>query len=446
MKINMINKGLSCNTRNKIRDLILTLYIFIFLFGPPFFYKTNYILALISLSYLIIHNGKFLWIVKKSKMILWIRCITVLTLYSLLVIGFNDILAHDLVNKEHYISLFNRYYVFTLIMLSCGSFTIYIIRKWNYTWDDFIEILVFAALIESALTLLSFFNPRIKQIFIFLMSKYGGLSLDEWFFTVRAYGFASTLVDLFGLCMGIIAGISFLYGFNVKKTYIIYSFIVLVAGVLNARTTVIIYLIAIMISVLTLITHLKIVKLLKIVSIVLIITGIFYYLLINVVSTTSPTGGWIKEGFIGILDLITGNNSSKKDFSTYLVSAEKWKMPSGIRLLLGTGHSRYEAQGYIHSDIGYVNDIWFIGLIGASILYGTFIIIGLYAIKKGNTLQRKCVSFVLISAFVFNIKGCVIGGNMGTWTIFLLLYVTNMIKTSGNICKAYLNDYLEFLE
>ena len=48
----------------------------------------------------------------------------------------------------------------------------------------------------------------------------------------------------------------------------------------------------------------------------------------------------------------------KVDNMGTLTSSNFWNFPSFPRIICGTGHSLYEAQGYHYSDVGYINELW----------------------------------------------------------------------------------------
>jgi hypothetical protein len=275
------------------------------------------------------------------------------------------------------------------------------------------------------------------------MARFGGDAYENtWYITVRSYGFAGTLVDLFGLGMGIIAGICFSYGLNKKKIYIILSIFIMIAGTLNARTTVIIYLISI---VLTLAINLKksdARKLLNTGVTVLILLGVFkcLYSYIEMNSSVNPTASWIKQGINEFTDMVFNGevDNSKHSFASMVTNKDKWELPKEMfRLFFGTGHSRFVIEGYLSTDIGYVNDIWFIGITGVILVYGSIVCVNLKNYIKTKSKLRKFNSVLLIASFlVFNIKGCALSYNPGAATIFLIMFTTAYYVKNENY---YLN-------
>ena len=86
----------------------------------------------------------------------------------------------------------------------------------------FIEVLCGAGIIEGFTAIFAFISPTVKNIFVSVMRQNTGATLysNEWYITVRSYGFAGTLVDLFGMGVAIIAGIAFFYGVIKKRRYV----------------------------------------------------------------------------------------------------------------------------------------------------------------------------------------------------------------------------------
>jgi hypothetical protein len=306
----------------------------------------------------------------------------------------------------------------------------------NYSNIEFVQLVVYAGLIEAAFSLSALVSPGIKGFLINWMNRFsGGGNSNTWYTTVRSYGFAISLTDLFGLAMGMIAGISFFYGFNYKKRYLLYSVLIMVAGTLSARTTIVIYAIALILTLFYGLSKVSLKFLCRIIVIAVAMAIVSVKMLRYMETNVTPTTKWIMRGINDIVAIISNNSaeSSGKGFAEHLTSKSWWELPDGLfRLVFGTGHSRYGAEGYVHSDIGYVNDIWFVGLLGMLILYGSVVYINLKIYKKAKLEIQKFISlFTIISFLTFNIKGCALGYNPGPAVMFVNMFVASYYSNIG---------------
>ena len=423
MKIVFGNKDLLKN--ESIDKLLCSLYLFILIFAPPIIPYPHILLTIISLLILIIKYKNYIWrILEESQIKTFMATIVLLIIYILYIPIPISVLYGDIVNASHYISLMNRYGVFITTVSIC---TIYILCKTEkYNYEFILKCLINAGLIEGFCSILAFFSPTIKELFIFFMQRFSESYLysNTWYITVRSYGFASTLVDLFGVGIGIIAGISFIYGVIKEKKYIIKSVFISAAALLNSRTGLIIYFIAIILTIFLAIVSKEIKNILKILisSLFLIFCGMEVF---ELMSSNEDTYKWFQSGFESIFDFFSKNNNynSANDPMSLLFQNKFWVLPDFPRILIGTGHTLYLASGYAHSDVGYINEIWLFGVFGCIVLYGVFIKTCLNIIKRTNDRLVKYITyFLFIAFFFFNIKGELLGYNPGASALFFVLF------------------------
>nr|WP_317354378.1 hypothetical protein [uncultured Agathobacter sp.] len=418
---------------NKIKfDIKWTVFLFILIFGPPFMPYPHIFLSLISLLFLLLlyksDYNKLYCLARTSGIHKWIFTMIVLFFYVCIVAFPVSALNDDIVNLSHYISIINRYGVLCLTVVSCDLLIIYVIKKRNISWNRFVEMLVYAGLLESFCCVASYVSPTVKEFFVSSMVRFiGGFEASNWYITVRCYGFASTLVDLFGFGIALIAGVSFFYGVEYKPRFVLYSVLIAFDALINARTGVVIYVMAIVIT----IAYWAYKGNLKLLSKILVSLGIIIFLVVlvwNIVSTNETSFYWIDSALESIKSLLSNknlnSNTGKMDPLVALFEEQSWALPDGIRIILGTGHSLYLANGYKHSDIGYINEIWLWGIIGCALLYGTLIKIAKNLLRKSNPSIFKFTAIYTISAFiVFNIKGIALGYNPGAVVMLLLIFV-----------------------
>lgn len=424
MVVKFDNKIILSEEKND--KILYSAYLFILIFAPPIVPYPHIFLSIFSFFSLIrMYPDKALRILKESGMYNWGLSMIILAIYTLCIPLLVSIFLGDIVNTSHYISIINRYGVLIFTTLICTTYLLCKVGK-KYDYVFLIECLINAGLIEGFCSILAFLSPAVKTIFIFFMKKFSESYLysNTWYITVRSYGFASTLVDVFGLGIGIIAGISFFYGLKYKKRYIIYSIIIAIATVLNSRTGLLIYGIAIIISLILIVKTGSIKK-------IIIMLASFSFLslsgieLIQALESNEYTLKWLQSGMFSITDFFSKKSYNYGDDAMSLLFQSKfWQLPTFPRILIGTGHSLYLAEGYRHSDVGYINEIWLFGLIGCSVLYGKIILLCKKLVFCPNGYIAKYAGiFLFISYFFFNIKGAVLGYNPGAMTIFFIVFI-----------------------
>lgn len=422
-------------TKEKIDKISYSLYLFVLVFAPPIVPYPHLFLTIFSFLMLATTYKRKVWIVlKRSGIYNWVLAMGLLAMYTVCVPLPISMLCNDIVNTSHYISVINRYGVLIVAVSVCVTYLLCKTDRDGYGYEFLLESLINAGVIEGVCAALAFLFPGVKSIFIFFMKQFSASNLysNTWYITVRSYGFASTLVDVFGLGAALIAGICFFYGITRKKIYMAESIVIAIATILNSRTGLLVYLISIVLSLLYVLQKGDIRKIIStfIAIGLLIIAG---SKILDIMSTNEYTAGWFQAGIKSIQNFMGGNGTSNTsgDAMSMLFQDNFWKFPTFPRIIFGTGHSLYGAEGYAHSDVGYVNEIWLFGILGCLLLYGK--IIEMCGMMKKSTripVFDYAAVFLLISYFFFNIKGAALGYNPGAVVMFFIIFVGTYQATS----------------
>lgn len=422
-------------TKEKIDKISYSLYLFVLVFAPPIVPYPHLFLTIFSFLMLATTYKRKVWIVlKRSGIYNWVLAMGLLAMYTVCVPLPISMLCNDIVNTSHYISVINRYGVLIVAVSVCVTYLLCKTDRDGYGYEFLLESLINAGVIEGVCAALAFLFPGVKSIFIFFMKQFSASNLysNTWYITVRSYGFASTLVDVFGLGAALIAGICFFYGITRKKIYMAESIVIAIATILNSRTGLLVYLISIVLSLLYVLQKGDIRKIIStfIAIGLLIIAG---SKILDIMSTNEYTAGWFQAGIKSIQNFMGGNGTSNTsgDAMSMLFQDNFWKFPTFPRIIFGTGHSLYGAEGYAHSDVGYVNEIWLFGILGCLLLYGK--IIKMCGMMKKSTripVFDYAAVFLLISYFFFNIKGAALGYNPGAVVMFFIIFVGTYQATS----------------
>ena len=244
---------------------------------------------------------------------------------------------------------------------------------------------------------------------------------SPWILERRFFGFSNNLLDLFGFGFGIISALPLYYS-SAKKEYKILLSIpfLLLTCVLNSRTGLLIFAIGVFVWIVELIIS-KTVRLSMIIK-----WGMFFSMMaatcFGIVSMLSPrTIEWISKDFSSFI----GDDSSYGT-ATSIYSERFWTIPDDGRVLVGTGHnvsaySSSKVDSTIHSDNGYINEIWKAGIIGL-LLFVTMnylIIRHSYCFENDYILKAMFVFFG-VSMIVFMVKASLTGYNPGNAIIYSL--------------------------
>ena len=425
--------------RESLDKFIWTLYLFVVIFAPPIIPYPHLFLTAFSVLLLVTtYRPYYKQIAVSSTAYSWLLGMVLVAVYALTVPTLISMILNDFVQTSHYISLFNRFAVLVVTIIPCSTLFLCKINREGYGSEFFLECIIRAGLLEGLTAILAFLSPAVKNLFISLMRRNTdiGLYTNTWYITVRSYGFAGTLVDLFGLGIAVIAGVSFFYGVTRKRRYVIYSMLIAVAALLNARTGVIIYLSAVVFSMIYLVATFHIKSAGKTI-LAIVILYFFVQLAMSLISRNVYTSGWLDAAIKDVQKFFnsstSGSQTAQNNEIAKLFSAQFWQLPDSVfRVLLGTGHSLYGTGSYAHSDVGYVNDIWFIGIVGIVFLYGMIVKRSVNVVRySSNIVFKFSAIYILIAFFIFNIKGAAIGYNPGAASIFLLLFGMSYFISQG---------------
>lgn len=407
------------------------LFLFIFIYNPPILPYTNLFLGMFVLVIMLLNfNHSYVDVIRKSGIKIWIKLMIIILIYVLILPSPISALYNDIVDLPHYYHLFNRFAVLLFMEFTCAIYFLDYMKKGQYSFLYLIKLVIWMAMIQSVLVCLAFVFPSIKAIFLSLMIYMGGISTEnEGLILNRTFGFAGSMLDQFGLCTGLIAGISFFLGVNYKTRYIFYSLFIMIASVLNARSGIVIYAIAVGITILFSVFINRSIKMITKSIIMVVLMPTIFAVSIEVVSVYNDmTAMWLSQGVDSVVEFID-TGSSNQDNMDIIVSDSFWELPDDLRIIIGTGHSRYEAEGYLHTDCGIVNDIWFVGILGVTILYGTILLLWYQIYRKTSSSLMKFIAILFTcSFFVFNVKAVVIGYQPGGAVFFFILFATRFYQ------------------
>jgi hypothetical protein len=279
-------------------------------------------------------------------------------------------------------------------------------RELHYDSDKLLRSFAYAGVLQALIGLVALLVPPAKELFVSMMFKntQDPLLNTPWIVERRFFGFANSMLDLFGYGMGILAAATLFLRTKHRYVNLVLFGLLLIPAILNARTGVIMGLIGALFYSFYLLKNLKTVQLVgTLAGVLFLATTVF-----TVVNTYSPnTISWAVND-VSSFAPDNGGSSNSKGTATVLFSSNFWSMPSPGYLLTGTGHTLYSAAGYKHSDVGYVNDLWRTGLVGIILLYFPFLIFIRNSMRRAATKEgRFILAFFGTSIILFLVKGSI---------------------------------------
>ncbi len=406
----------------------LILFAFCFLFAPPFFPKINSILvlALYSFIMIILKYKNRLKNVLNNKIIK--KCLIILMIYFIfyiLSILINGLITGNWYLKNYIINIYALILAFPVTLI-CSIYMIFRCEDFNLNFDDLIKIFIKAGLIQAIICILSLIIPPLKNLLVEIMRINTGDELLSvpWLVSRRFYGFSNSMFDLFGFGTGIIAVLSLFYSLGHGKFYLLITPLLLAVPFLNSRSGLIIFGIGFVFFLICVFTIEKFKKLKK--YIFLSLLGIIFLFLIIYIFSPN-TIDWIINDFSSFF---TQNEGT----ANVLFSDDFWKIPPLKNLLIGTsysvsGYSEFAVSTIAHSDVGYINELWKVGIIGSLIIYYFLLYFHKKMYKLSKTIEYgNMVSFFFLAIAIFMIKCTIFTYNPGSviiYTLGLMLFLQN---------------------
>lgn len=424
---------------NKRKGIFYSIYIFLLVFCPPIVPRFDVILMAFSAFEIYRkYRNEVLQIVAKSGMLYWTKIMVLLAGYVLLIpLPISAFFYNDVVQPGHYVSLVNRYGLLLAELLICGSYLILELEKNKLTVDDFLKYIFFAGAIESTFSVGALLSPSFKQILLTIMyiNTGDGMYRNSYLVDTRLYGFSNTLLDLFGLGISVIASVCFVYGVFKNKRYILLSIYIVIATAINSRTGLVLYCVCVLVTIMYLVLGGNIKGILFGIVAILIGINLFNYIMSSDF-IDETTKYWVTSGIDSVFEVLESGGTDSGSLSV-LLQDSWWELPGGARVIIGTGHSRYLAQGYSHTDVGYVNEIWAFGMIGAAFLYLSIVRLIFMSIDGYKNYMATGIGIIiLVEYIVFNIKAVSLGYNPGATAIFLILFVMKYYMPKKGSCRG----------
>lgn len=401
--INLSGKQLLRN----IQKILLVLFLYIYLYNPIFLFLgigSIKPLLIIAILYAIIDKRVFNLLLQFKYEVIFTFILIIYTLLATLR-GDMEII---MVPYQHFIWFMESIFlpvVFVIWFRAVFS---------RYNWEKWIVI---AGFIASLISLTLILNPEWNE---FVRSSLLDVSLSDddmsWF---RGFGLAEGLAGSYGVIQGIILGMC-LYMVRRHAMYVVPVLPLLISIAFNARTGFAAVIIALILLIAA--RRLSIQLVAAVFGIALIIVCIlnseseFIY-------NNYKTLEWVMTSFIQTGDFLSGNSTGNTTLDTLLIRSIFYP-ENAMGLLFGEGIIPYFHLN--HSDVGYINELMFGGIVYLLLLL-SFLAYMYMRVCKKNVIKFYSLFFVF-TLLIFNVKSTCLfipGGVFRLFSLYYVLIITN---------------------
>lgn len=397
---------------------------FIIFYNPPFLpFNSMHLVGFFSIIYIVLNHklmNRYLRIQALLSLGLFFTCIF---LYLCVKTIFQNLPLSTLV--------FPIYILLDIIPF--GLVVGIMLKKKNLSTDQYFLLIISVGLLQALIAIGTILIPEFKQLVINQYIRFGyGEKLSSLAY-FRNYGLAAGLLYSTPILQSIIAIIAVYLSINKSKIYIIYVGLIAMSAVINARTAVVV--IAVGILLLVFLNSFSIKRMLLFFSLLLLFSFVIYKIIPFIMDLMPDTFMWIQTGINEIVSFISGDATG---YFSYVAKKDIYRLPPNLSLLWGEGYRVMGGYKGFSSDIGYINDLWFGGLLYVLFLYSYFFSLSLKLIMKKKKLVSFVGMFMLILYPILNIKG--IAYTMNDFTnFFILTYVVIVVTkypTSSSVIEC----------
>lgn len=405
--------------------IVLSLALFLVIYNPPVFggFSFTLLFLIISFSYSIfnintvsaIFRDKSIRNVFKSFVLFFIYC-TFLTFFGYL--EYNN--SETLVN---YGNLIIGYVSLISISVAVVVFCI----KNKLTFSFLTKAYVFAGLYQAVLGVLCLVNPAVKSFFNGLIeqnSRSEKISRTvEFVSAYRNYGFASTLFDIFGMTMSVLAVLAIYQGIKGKKIYYIIAALISLAAVINSRTSFVLILVGLLVFLFSVHGKISFDWIFKRAIFFLVaLSGVFLLFQWIVENQTSDQLVWLASA-------LTEQETGSEGYFYALFNEFLFFPDSFLSILFGTSMSPMQLIDK-NTDVGYVQYIWYYGIIGSILLYAIYYKLLASAVKRNKWPESKLFRAILIMIAIYLVKLTCLGYSMAS-VVFVPLCIYAIINQNN---------------
>ena len=317
--------------------------------------------------------------------------------------------------------------LFLLVESLFNAFTLAYLLIWIFE-KNAEKVFLWCSVVAAFISVFLILNPAMND-FVRNSLLIAERELDADFMLFRSFGISESLLFTYPISLGIASCLCLEYAKKKSLYYLLLPFL-LIAVMFNARigfVPVFVYLGYRIIMARDFSFIFRFAGLLLIGFLILDYSGIL--------EEYEATVTWLMDGFTEITNLLSGKEGDKK--GNVDVLSNMIIFPESIGgIIFGTGKDVYLLSSVGHSDIGYILQLYYGGIVYVVLLF--LFIFSVYRKLRRNNIQNKWFSYVfLITIFLCNVKGYFITTNSGMRTLMLLSFI---FLLNGEINSNYLES------
>ena len=190
----------------KTRTLLLSIFLFLCIYAPPILPDINLILviAVLSIPYLLLHSRTCLRVLSSSPAKSFIAWFASFVCYWLVITFLNVLLGEGGFGADYTTSAYSFFLVLPVCLI-CSTAAMVYKENNGLSMGQVIKAFIVAGLIQAAFALAAFFDPGVKSFLTEIMFENTGTEQMQsglWIADRRFYGFANSMLDLYGLGTG----------------------------------------------------------------------------------------------------------------------------------------------------------------------------------------------------------------------------------------------------
>lgn len=316
------------------------------------------------------------------------------------------------------------------------GFSVYVVLEW----------LVYAAVVQAILSLVVFFVPAAKDLyFAFTRQPHETVELHAAYrlIAISKFQYANAAV-MYGLAMFAAITLAFCNQSKLYKNKAIYSIsllLIIIAGVLSARTFFLMLALAFCYYAYLLWHQKGFFKALGKILFILVlgVACVVFVFFFFEGSEYRRTYQWAFEGFINLAEngnLGTSSTSKLQSMYIYPEQLKTWLVGDG-KMVDGEGNF------YMHTDAGYIRHIFYWGILGSILFYSVQYAYYSLVLKSSDLwLMKRFYMLLFVWFFIYNIKDCWLPDLY--WILFISASTLNVLSNSDihnlSDCRFKYND------
>lgn len=386
----------------------LAAYIFCLVYAPPVFPNINFlwVQSVCTALLLVLRHGGAMSRMLSRRNARGFYVLFICAASYVLVTVLAGVMAAPVNLKNHVISLYRLGLVLVPVTI-CVSYVLALVEENGIAAEELMAACVLAGMIQAGITIITILSPEAKYgvASVVLRNTAGKTVVDipAWEYSRRYFAFSDCMVDMIGIGSGILTALSFYLGCTKSSRYFLLTPILFLVPLFNAVTGVVVtgILIACQLPIFfkrratrgKVWTVLFLLAAMSVAAMALLKRDMFAM-------------QWVAREMAALFRMGKGDGTAVTSIGK-VMDKSKWQIPDDWRqIVFGSGHTIYEAEGFQHSDIGYINMIWLCGLFGCALLYGSFAYLFFSAARAcGDGRYRLLVLGMAISFFAFECKG-----------------------------------------